>query len=712
MLRSMKWLRGPVTGLCATLCVVGLLFGVTATYFSRTLFDPTMFSNRVAACFADPHVSHVVAGVATDQILAMNRDLTPYRPIILGAVERAVASAPFGAIVRRAAMKIHPILITHGEDLSLTIKDINSIVRTQLAMSPQLLAKLPAKSQLALGSAEGWPNGHLLMRVIRVGHRLQRQAIGWLAIGVVTGVLGLRLSRRKFRYLLSLGLWLSGTALLLAGISRFGGAAIAPMIKSEVGAELAHGLWNVFIGPLAVRMLVLAGAGFVLIAAATSLLERIDIGEFVRLAWGRIWLRPDRAAVALLRGGLLLLTGMLVIFYPKVMVQVGTVAFGSALFIHGVQEILKTAIQLAGEDEAHHGAAGRRRGAFLPVAVAGLLVLLLAGGALWLSSRDEGAEITPTAIVACNGYAQLCDRRLNEVVFPTTHNSMSGADISNWLFPNQERSIPAQLEDGIRGFLIDVHYGERVGDRVRTLIEDEAAARKKYEAVLGKEGIDAALRIRDRLVGKAEGAPDVYLAHGFAELGYTRFVDALTEMKDFLVANPNEVVIIVIQDEGVKPVDVQKCFAESGLEDLVFRGPVTPPWPTLREMVERDARVVVFAENNSAGVPWYHQAFETIQETPYGFHKPEEFSNKPNRGGTSGSLLLMNHWIETAPSSLPSNAAIVNAYDFLLKRARACRRMRGMTPNLIAVDFYRTGDLFRVARTMNGIPEPLGPPKP
>jgi hypothetical protein len=54
----------------------------------------------------------------------------------------------------------------------------------------------------------------------------------------------------------------------------------------------------------------------------------------------------------------------------------------------------------------------------------------------------------------------------------------------------------------------------------------------------------------------------------------------------------------------------------------------------------------------------------------------------------------------------------VNEYDFLLKRARACRRARGRTPNLIAVDFYRTGDLFRVARTMNGIPEVLGPPKP
>jgi hypothetical protein len=65
----------------------------------------------------------------------------------------------------------------------------------------------------------------------------------------------------------------------------------------------------------------------------------------------------------------------------------------------------------------------------------------------------------------------------------------------------------------------------------------------------------------------------------------------------------------------------------------------------------------------------------------------------------------MNHWIQTLPASLPSNAEIVNAYDILMKRAESCRKERGMTPNLIAVDFYRTGDLFRVVRAMNGIPE-------
>ena len=39
--------------------------------------------------------------------------------------------------------------------------------------------------------------------------------------------------------------------------------------------------------------------------------------------------------------------------------------------------------------------------------------------------------------------------------------------------------------------------------------------------------------------------------------------------------------------------------------------------------------------------------------------------------------------------------------DTLLARARACRRMRNHVPNLIAVDFYRRGQLFRVAKTLN-----------
>jgi hypothetical protein len=103
------------------------------------------------------------------------------------------------------------------------------------------------------------------------------------------------------------------------------------------------------------------------------------------------------------------------------------------------------------------------------------------------------------------------------------------------------------------------------------------------------------------------------------------------------------------------------------------------------------------------GIPWLRPAFHDFQETPYTFHHPEEFSCRPNRGGTDGSLFLLNHWIDTAPAPKPSNAAVVNGHDFLLDRAKRCARERGHLPNVVAVDFYRAGDLFRVVDELNGV---------
>ena len=43
----------------------------------------------------------------------------------------------------------------------------------------------------------------------------------------------------------------------------------------------------------------------------------------------------------------------------------------------------------------------------------------------------------------------------------------------------------------------------------------------------------------------------------------------------------------------------------------------------------------------------------------------------------------------------------VNAYEFLLERARRCARQRNRFPNMLNVDFYLQGDLFRVVETLN-----------
>jgi hypothetical protein len=141
--------------------------------------------------------------------------------------------------------------------------------------------------------------------------------------------------------------------------------------------------------------------------------------------------------------------------------------------------------------------------------------------------------------------------------------------------------------------------------------------------------------------------------------------------------------------------------------DLVYQGPSGPPWPTLRQLIESDRRVVVFAENDTGGIPWYRPQFKLMEETPYRFTSAEQLSEssscRPNRGGTGKALFLLNNWVDTTPTPRPSNAAIVNAYSTLLNRARECQAMRGTLPNLLAVDFYKIGDVFKVSATLNGV---------
>jgi hypothetical protein len=66
-------------------------------------------------------------------------------------------------------------------------------------------------------------------------------------------------------------------------------------------------------------------------------------------------------------------------------------------------------------------------------------------------------------------------------------------------------------------------------------------------------------------------------------------------------------------------------------------------------------------------------------------------------------MFLVNHWVTTDPVPLPSHADKVNAYAPFMRRLRECGRVRRHIPNLVAVNFYRRGDLRRVVDTLNGV---------
>ena len=162
-------------------------------------------------------------------------------------------------------------------------------------------------------------------------------------------------------------------------------------------------------------------------------------------------------------------------------------------------------------------------------------------------------------------------------MLPATHNSMS-APLPGWFSAEQERSIGGQLDDGIRGLLLDTHYGDRLGSgRVRTYFSSAGDQRRAMtEDAVSPAAIESALRLRDRLGFRGKGTRGMYLCHSFCELGATPLEDGLRDIHEFLASHPAEIVVVVNQDY-VTPKDFVRAVFERGPRALRVRRPDRRP---------------------------------------------------------------------------------------------------------------------------------------
>lgn len=283
----------------------------------------------------------------------------------------------------------------------------------------------------------------------------------------------------------------------------------------------------------------------------------------------------------------------------------------------------------------------------------------------------------------CNGSHELCRKRVNEVVFAATHNSMSSAD-AGWLFPDQDGGIRQQLEAGIRGLLIDTHYWD-TGNDVTALTQARLP-----------NNVSLALSSLVKSLGESQSGP--FLCHSLCTLGSEPLSDGLSEIRRFLDRNRNEVVVLVIEDY-VSVADSQAAFKQSGLDRYVVTHRAGATWPTLGQLVKSNRRLIVFSENQGPPPAWYAKFDASFQDTPYDVKTPQGMTCDLNRGSASNQLLLLNHWIDkVSPDRV--DAATVNTYDALMAHVAKCLQ-RGRRPNLIAVDFYNIGDVVQVVTGLN-----------
>ena len=695
--------------LASALSVLALVVG----YVTRAAINSDQFANRATAALRDDSVRSLVAQRVTDQLVLEKRsDLVAARPLIESIVSGVVGGRAFTSAFRSGVRDVHRTVVARDEHtVTLTLADVGTVVAAALdVVQPSIARRVEATRRVELLQRDIGAVGSDAARLANAV-KLLAVLLAVLAIAAAAGALALSGDRRRTVVQLGIGVAAGGFVVLVAyGVGR--SFAVGNVEGSEKSAAVAA-IWDAFLGDLRTAALLFGAVGAVVAGAAASVIRPVDIDEPLRRAGRWIAREPTRPSLRALRGACLVAVGLLFLLNRDIVLQVLVAAAGFYLVYTGVTAILRVVHQprpAADEPVAASGGPARERRHRTLVAslVAGVVIV----GAVAAFLGSGGATTPAPAAGACNGHVALCGRPLDQVALPATHNSMS-APLPGWFSSQQDRPIPAQLRDGIRGLLIDTHYADRLSDgRLRTVFSDPEQLREQAQQDgVSPSAVDAALRLRDRRFS-GQGSRGMYLCHSFCELGGTPLSDVLRQLHDFLVANPGEVVVVINQDY-VTPEDFVSAVERSGLGNLVYRGGTGPrQWPTLRELIDSNQRAVFLAEHHAGEAPWYHLAYQSItEETPYAFSQPPQLTDpsrlvtscRPNRGPADAPLFLVNHWITTDPVPLPSNAARVNAFEPLLRRLRECRRIRDHVLNLVAVDFYARGDLFRVVDALNGV---------
>jgi len=264
---------------------------------------------------------------------------------------------------------------------------------------------------------------------------------------------------------------------------------------------------------------------------------------------------------------------------------------------------------------------------------------------------EAGADALQDAGSPCNGSPALCDRPYNQVSVVCTHNAMSneealGFDVPT---PNQKYGFARQLDDGVRCMMLDTY--------------------------------------------SVAGQP--MLCHGYCALGATPWVPMLQQVKSWLDAHPTEVLTFILE-AYISQQETYDALVSGGVYPLVYKHGKPPgsPWPTLKEMIDSNQRLVVFTDASDADAAWH------LNWTHYGWETPYDdptFTCADGRGDPTKSdnqIFILNHYTLCPAGGCASNGELNNLYSSLYPRAVQCWQQHpqynpwGRIPTFVTVDHY------------------------
>jgi hypothetical protein len=279
-----------------------------------------------------------------------------------------------------------------------------------------------------------------------------------LSLALVAGALVVAPDRRQAAVELGVGAAVVGVLLVVAySVAR---SIAVDHVQGPDEQAAARAVWHAFLGDLRTAAWILAISGAAVAATAASLIKPAQFGEPLRAAASWVSTEPRRPALRVLRSAAFVAAGIAVLVEREAVLSLLLTVLGVYLIYEGLSAVLRLVYRPEEHEEEEpeppRARAIRQRRLATGLAPAVLIAVVVA---LFLGSG--GTTTAAPAKGPCNGRIELCERRLDRVALPATHNSMS-VPLPGWYSSEQERPIIDQLSDGIRGLLIDTHYGDRL----------------------------------------------------------------------------------------------------------------------------------------------------------------------------------------------------------------------------------------------------------
>ncbi len=739
---------------CAFLFFLTFTLGVTSIWTRMTVFDSARFAERAERVLDSQAVRSKLADEITDAIINTGpSNLASFRTIIRSTLDPILQTPAFRSIFRRALDTSHDYLFTQSGNTQVInlSESLNVLSGSLQATNTDLATSIPTGTNELLVKIGDQTRG---LGLWRIAETLTLAGAGLLlAAGLFAfGTIALDTNRHRSTFAL-------GISAAFSGIVMFVLATIAPIIAGSYANDpdtqrALVSATEFFVSDYRLYSIWIVGIGVVLCAFGTATTPHGEVVT-VQSVINRVRSVIDRHKPTTQRGRVahalaLMAVGLIMVIENETVIPLLVIVVGAVLAYVGASQLLSIVGRRSTVTTRSAIAADvknvRLNSPTTRVALVALVLFATIGFGAWFTTSGARSKTTANEQRKCNGLAELCDKPLNEVAFLGAHNAMSTAADPGWLFYEQTKSIPAQLDFGVRALLVKTHYGipttvnvtganAVITDSIAELAVNPVDQDDQYsnEQQAKAKELQANIKVDPNL-------RDVYLCHVYCEYGATKFTTALGYTRQFLNDNPDNVIIWFIGDY-VSKADTEKALREAKVFDRVWDYVPTAPMPTLGEMIDAQKNIVMISEFSGAPPAWNIQGYGVFQDTPFTFRKDSELyapgapqytgtasvegpvpatvtgadgteqwtknwtglpSCAPNRGTPSSPLFQINHWITPAGAApTVGEAKDVNAYNVLMPRVRDCMTQRGKFPTIVGVNFVEIGDALQVVNELN-----------